>query len=118
MAWKNKASELTVRSVQGGQEIANRRDSMVGIESVRRGLRRLATAVTLAMAIASTARAQTPPLPNPSAPADFAAVAGGPETFSPPDTQPAGVAPSYYAGEGTEPTAPRMDMSLWDTITD
>ncbi|HKM52521.1 MAG TPA: hypothetical protein VJY33_03865 [Isosphaeraceae bacterium] len=92
---------------------------MVGIEAVRCGLRRLATAVTLAMAIASAAQAQTPPLPNPSAPADFAAVAGGPETFSPPpDTQPAGTAPSYYAGEGTEPTAPRMEMSLLETITD
>ncbi|MGO9600650.1 MAG: hypothetical protein ACLP7Q_21940 [Isosphaeraceae bacterium] len=91
---------------------------MVGIEAFRRGLRRLATAVTLAMAIASAAHAQTPPLPNPSAPVDFAAVAGGPETFSPADTQPAGTAPSYYAGEGSEPTAPRMEMSLWDTITD
>ena len=63
--------------------------------------------------------ARTPPLPNPSAPADFATAAGGPETFSPPaDTQPTGTAPSYYAGEGTEPTAPRVEMSLWDTITD
>ncbi|MBV8487091.1 MAG: hypothetical protein JO161_02315, partial [Planctomycetaceae bacterium] len=92
---------------------------MQGIQAGRRGLRRLATAVTFAMALTAAAHAQTPTLPNLSVPADFATVAGGPETFSPAaDIQPLGSAPSYYAGEGTQPTAPRVEMSLWDTITD
>ncbi|MFO0889690.1 MAG: hypothetical protein U0790_11195 [Isosphaeraceae bacterium] len=49
----------------------------------------------------------------------FADVAGGPETFAPPPiAQPAGAAPSYFAGEGAEPTAPRIEMGLFDTITE
>jgi len=58
-------------------------------------------------------------LPSPTPPSDFASVAGEPETFTQPTlTQPTGAVPSYYAGEGYAPTAPRVEMGLFDTITE
>ena len=58
-------------------------------------------------------------MPGTTPPTDFTTIAGGPDNFSQPaPVQPAPPAPSYYAGEGAEPTAPRVEMSLLGTITD
>ncbi len=78
-----------------------------------------AVAAVAALMISTSARAQTPTLPSTTPPADFTSIAGGPATFSEPTfTQPAPAAPSYFAGEGAAPTAPRVEMSLLGTITD
>jgi len=87
------------------------------IGPVRRGLT-IAAALAALTAVAP-ARAQTPTLPSTTPPADFTTIAGGPATFSQPTpSQPAAAAPSYFAGEGAAPTAPRAETSLFDTITD
>jgi hypothetical protein len=55
--------------------------------------------------------APVPPLP--------VAPAGGVDSSPATTEQPvAGSAPSYYAGEGTEPDAPRIELSLFDTMTE
>jgi hypothetical protein len=72
-----------------------------------------------AMTVAVPSRAQipTPPLPRSTPPADFAEVDGNPENLTQPKFLQPVVAPSYDAGEATERTAPRIEMSLLDTIT-
>jgi hypothetical protein len=91
---------------------------MAGSQGIQQGPRVLIIAIALTAAIAAAAQAQTPSLPNPTPPSDFASVAGGPETFVEPTfTQPSGTVPSYYAAEGTAPTAPIVEMGLFDTIT-
>ena len=92
---------------------------MAGSPGIQQGPRVLIIAIALAAAIAAAAQAQTPSLPSPTTPSDFASVVGGPATFAQPTfAQPTGAVPSYYAGEGSEPTAPRVEMGLFDTITD
>ena len=92
---------------------------MAGSQGIQQGPRVLIIAIALAAAIAAAAQAQTPSLPSPTAPSDFASVVGGPETFVQPTfTQPTGAVPSYYAGEGSAPTAPIVEMGLFDTITE
>ena len=87
---------------------------MTGSPGVQQGPRVLIIAIALAAAIAAAAQAQTPSLPSPTPPSDFASVVGGPGTFA----QPTGAVPSYYAGEGSAPTAPIVEMGLFDTITE
>ena len=87
---------------------------MSGSQQIQDGPRVLIISIALAAAIAAAAQAQTPSLPSPTPPSDFASVVGGPGTF----TQPTGAVPSYYAGEGYAPTAPRVEMGLFDTITE
>ena len=87
---------------------------MAGSQGIQQGPRVLIIAIVLAAAIAAAAQAQTPSLPSPTPPSDFASVVGGPETF----VQPTGAVPSYYDGEGSAPTAPRVEMGLFDTITE
>ena len=71
------------------------------------------------MTVGPVLRAETPTLPNPSVPPSFADMTGGPETLaSPIATQPMGATPSYFAGEGVQPTATRVEMGLFDTITE
>jgi hypothetical protein len=65
--------------------------------------------IALAAAFAAGAQAQTPSLPSPTAPSDFASVAGGPETF----IQPTFTQPTY-----TQTAAPIVEMGLFDTITE
>ena len=92
---------------------------MAGSQGIQQGPRVLIMAIALAAAIAAAAQAQTPSLPNPTPPSDFASVAGGPETFVQPTfAQPTGTVPSYYAGEGSAPTPPIVQMGLFDTITE
>ena len=92
---------------------------MAGSQGIQQGPRVLIIAIALAAAIAAAAQAQTPSLPSPTPPSDFASVVGGPETFVQPTfTQPTGAVPSYYAGEGSAPTAPIVEMGLFDTITE
>ena len=92
---------------------------MAGSQGIQQGPRVLIIAIALAAAIAAAAQAQTPSLPSPTPPSDFASVVGGPETFVQPTfTQPTGAVPSYYDGEGSAPTAPRVEMGLFDTITE
>ena len=92
---------------------------MAGSQAIQQGPRVLIIAIALAAAIAAAAQAQTPSLPNPTPPSDFASVVGGPETFVQPTfAQPTGTVPSYYAGEGSAPTAPMVEMGLFDTITE
>ena len=95
-------------------EISTRTGPMAGCQGIQQGPRVLIIAIALAAAIAAAAQAQTPSLPNPTPPSDFASVAGGPETF----VQPTEAVPSYYAGEGYAPTAPIVQMGLFDTITE
>jgi hypothetical protein len=71
----------------------------------------LITALALA-AITTAARAQPPSLPNPTAPLDFS-LGGRPGTFA----QPSGAVASDRAGEGCEPTPPRVELGVFDTIT-
>ncbi len=87
---------------------------MAGCQGIQQGPRVLIIAIALAVAIAASAQAQTPSLPNPTPPSDFASVAGGPETF----VQPTEAVPSYHAGEGYAPTAPIVQMGLFETITE
>jgi len=87
---------------------------MAGSPGIQHGPRVLIIAIALAAAIAATAQAQTPSLPSPTPPSDFASVVGGPGTFA----QPTEAVPSYYAGEGSAPTAPIVEMGLFDTITE
>jgi len=82
---------------------------MSGSQQIQQGPRVL----IIAIALAAAAHAQTPSLPSPTPPPDFASVVGGPGTFA----QPTGAVPSYYAGEGSAP-APRVEMGLFDTITE
>ena len=92
---------------------------MAGSQGIQQGPRVLIIAIALAVAIAASAQAQTPSLPSPTAPSDFASAVGGPETFVQPTfTQPTGAVPSYYAGAGYVPTAPIVQMGLFDTITE
>ena len=84
---------------------------MSGSQQIQQGPRVLIIAIAR---LAAAAQAQTPSLPSPTPPSDFASVVGGPETFA----QPTGAVPSYYAGEGSAPTAPRVEMGLFDTITE
>jgi hypothetical protein len=60
--------------------------------------------IALAAAIAAGAQAQTPSMPSPNSPSDFTSLVGGPETF----TQPTFI----------QPTAPRVEMGPFDTITE
>ncbi len=83
---------------------------MFGSQQIQQGPRVL----IIAIALAAAAHAQTHSLPSPTPPSDFASVVGGPGTFA----QPTGAVPSYYAGEGSAPTAPRVEMGLFDTITE
>src|SRR5271166_712914 len=87
---------------------------MAGSQGIQQGPRVLIIAIALAAAIAAAAQAQTPSLPSPTPPSDFASVVGGPETF----VKPTEAVPSYYAGEGYAPTAPIVQMGLFDTITE
>ena len=88
---------------------------MAGSPGIQHGPR----VMIIAIALAAAAQAQTPSLPSPTPPSDFASVVGGPETFVQPTfAQPTGAVPSYYAGEGSEPTATRVEMGLFDTITE
>jgi len=87
---------------------------MSGSQQIQQGPRVLIFATALAAAVACAARAQVPSLPSPTPPSDFASVVGGPVTF----TQPTRAVPSYYAAEGSAPTAPRVEMGLFDTITE
>ena len=92
---------------------------MAGSPGIQQGPRVLIIAIALAAAIAVAAQAQTPSLPSPTPPSDFASVVGGPGTFVQPTfAQPTGAVPSYYDGEGSAPTAPRVEMGLFDTITE
>jgi hypothetical protein len=71
------------------------------------------------LSIAAAAQAQTPSMPSPTPPSDFASVVGGPATFVQPSfTQPPLAVPSYYAGDGSAPTAPIVEMGHFDTITE
>jgi hypothetical protein len=63
-------------------------------------------------AAGATVQAQTPSVPSPTPPADFASVVGGPESFA----QPAPPAPAYSPGEAA--AAPIVEMGLFDTITE
>ena len=90
---------------------------MAGSQGIQQGPRVLIIAIALAAAIAAAAQAQTPSLPSPTPPSDFASVVGGPETFVQPTASRRAV-PSYYAGEGSAPTAPIVEMGLFDTITE
>jgi len=76
------------------------------------------TAVLAGLAVAAPARAQTPtpPLSSTTSSAEFAATGRGPETFTQPTFDQPGVVLSHDAGEGTELTEPRIEMSLFDTI--
>ncbi len=92
---------------------------MAGSQGIQQGPRVLIIAIALAAAIAAAAQAQTPSLPSPTPPSDFASVVGGPETFLQPTfAQPTGAVPPYYAGEGSEPTATRVEMGVFDTIAE
>src|SRR5512135_2070587 len=81
---------------------------------IQQGPRVLIIAIVLAAAIAATAQAQTPSLPSPTPPSDFTSAVGGSGTLA----QPTGAVPSYYDGEGSEPTVPRVEMGLFETITE
>jgi hypothetical protein len=61
-------------------------------------------ATALGAVLAGGAHAQTASLPSPTAPSDFASVAGGPETFNQPTI--------------TQPAAPIVTMGPMDTITE
>jgi hypothetical protein len=74
----------------------------------------LIIATALGTALAGGAEAQTPSLPSPTSPADFASVTGGPETF----TQPTAAVPGSYTGDGSAPAAPIVEMGLFDTIAE
>jgi hypothetical protein len=74
----------------------------------------LIIATALAAAIVAAAQAQTPSLPSPTPPSDFASVVGGPGTFGQPTfAQPTGAVSSYCAGEDSEPAASRVEMGLF-----
>ncbi len=89
-------------------------ESTAGGHGNRPGRRILAiTAVLAGLAVAAPARAQTPtpPLSSTTTTAEFAATARGPETFTQPTFNQPGVVLSHDAGEGTELTEPRIEMS-------
>jgi hypothetical protein len=77
---------------------------MAGSQGIYRGPRVLIIATALTAAVAAGAQAQTPSLPSPTAPSDFASVTGGLETF---------IQPTF-----TQPTAPIVETGLFDTITE
>ena len=92
---------------------------MVGSPGIPQGPRVLVIAIALAAAVSAAAQAQTPSLPSPTTPSDFASVVGGPGTFAQPTVaQPTVVVPSYYPGDGSTPTATRVEMGVFDTITE
>jgi hypothetical protein len=79
----------------------------------------LMSALVFFAAIAAASEAQTPSPPSPAPPADFASVVGGPEMLAQAKLgQPSAAIPSYFAGEGSQATAPRVEMGLFDTILD
>jgi hypothetical protein len=61
---------------------------------------------------AATGLGQAPPWPEAALPLPFAEGGAFPASSAEPE------APSYFAGEGIEPTAPRFEMSFADTILD
>jgi len=77
---------------------------MAGRQETYRRPRVLMIATALGAALASGTKAQTPSLPSPTAPSDFASVVGGPERF---------VQPTF-----TQPAAPIVERGLLDTITE
>jgi hypothetical protein len=78
--------------------------------------RRLIIAIALA-ATATGARAQTLPLPSPTPPAGSALAVDGPGTFTTQTfPQLSGAAPSFYTGDGCEPTCCKSGMGLLPTI--
>ncbi|MGO9598847.1 MAG: hypothetical protein ACLP7Q_12735 [Isosphaeraceae bacterium] len=92
---------------------------MAGSQGIQQGPLVLIIAIALAVAIAASAQAQTPSLPSPTPPLDFTSAVGGSGTLAQPTfAQPIAAVPSYYAGEGSEPTAPRVEMGLIETITE
>jgi hypothetical protein len=92
---------------------------MAGSLGIRQGPRVFISAIALSAVIATAARAQTPLVPGPAPPSGFASVIGELETLDQPTfAQPARTVPSYYAGDGSEAAAPRIEMSLLDTILD
>jgi hypothetical protein len=75
------------------------------------------TALFLALSVA--ARGQDPMPPGPAPGRDFAAIVGEmaptAESELPPPSSPV---PSYFSGRGPEPSAPRVEMGVLDTILD
>ena len=107
---------------------------MAGCQGTQQGPRALIITIALAAAMAAAAQAQTPSLPTPTPPSDFGSGVGAPETtappaFAPPTFAPPAMAPPTFAQpteavpsgspvEGTVPTATRVEMGLFDTITE
>jgi hypothetical protein len=71
-------------------------------------------AITLAATLSAAAQGQTPSLPSPTPPSDFATAVGGPETF----TELAAPAPAYNTDGGAAPAGPIVTMGLFDTMTE
>jgi hypothetical protein len=88
-----------------------------GNQPDRRVLTIAAVLAAMTVAVPSRAQTPTPPLPSTTPPADFAEIAGSPENITQPSFDQPTVTPSDDAGEGTERSAPRIEMSLFDTIT-
>ena len=95
---------------------------MAGSQTLRlRGGRFAAALAVSFLTFADLARAQypSPPLPPAAMPArSFAELV---ETGAPPVAMPGPTTvpgPSYYPGSGVAPTAPRVEMGLFDTITE
>src|SRR6516165_7309608 len=86
---------------------------MAGSTGIQKDLRVLILATALAAATAAVVPAQTPSLLSLTPASEPSWVVGGPGTFS----QPTGALPSDCAREGSEPTAPRVQLGLCDTIT-
>jgi hypothetical protein len=122
VAMKESGAEPALRAPLTVERVRMKTISMAGSHGSRlrrRGL--VVTALFAASAVGGLARAQDPAQTPPSTtrPADVATIGGFSEAVSQPiPNQPSGVAPSYYAGEGTEPTAPRIEQSLVDTIAE
>jgi hypothetical protein len=88
--------------------------ALPGSQGTRQRRRVLIAAIALAATLAAPARAQTPSLPTPTPPSDFASVVGGQQTF----VQPTEAVPSYYPGNGPAPTGPIVEMGLLGTMTE
>ena len=96
-------------------EISTRTSPMAGSQGIQQGPRVLIIAIALAAAIAAAAQAQTPSLPSPTAPSDFASVAGGPETFVQPTfAQPTGL---FLPTMPVKALRRRLPSSRWGSST-
>ena len=90
---------------------------MAGSKGIQQGPWVLILATALAATIAAPAQSQTPSSPNQTSPSDFNSGVSGPVTFAQPTFfKPTGAVPSDDAGEGSEPTASRGEMGIFDAI--